>query len=51
MTSRKMHYDNTNYMLDRHGFKGTKTGTTDAAGPCLVAYYDQDGYKLIIVLL
>ena len=51
MTYRKMHYDNTNYMLDRHGFKGAKTGTTDVAGPCLVAYYDHDGYKFIIVLL
>lgn len=43
---------NTNKLLwDYNGCSGIKTGTTDAAGHCLVASASRDGRKLISVVL
>ena len=33
---------NTNRLLGLDGFIGTKTGITDAAGPCLAACYEKE---------
>lgn len=43
---------NTNKLLWRYPFAdGVKTGTTDAAGPCLVASATKDGRRLLAVVL
>jgi serine-type D-Ala-D-Ala carboxypeptidase (penicillin-binding protein 5/6) len=43
---------NTNQLLSTFpGADGIKTGTTDAAGECLVASATRDGHRLIVVLL
>lgn len=45
-------YNNTNKLLWSYPFAdGVKTGTTNAAGKCLVASASKDGRKLICVLL
>lgn len=36
---RSFRWENTNRLLAIDGFIGTKTGITDAAGPCLAATY------------
>lgn len=42
----------TNPLLDGlPGAKGVKTGTTPAAGRCLVAYVERDGRRVLVVLL
>lgn len=42
---------NTNRLLGRQGVEGVKTGTTSAAGNCLVASAVRDGVRLIAVVL
>jgi D-alanyl-D-alanine carboxypeptidase len=43
---------NTNQLLGTFpGADGVKTGTTDAAGECLVASRTRDGHRLLVVLL
>jgi D-alanyl-D-alanine carboxypeptidase (penicillin-binding protein 5/6) len=42
---------NTNQLLELEGFSGVKTGTTEAAGACLVSTGVQDGKSRIIVIL
>jgi D-alanyl-D-alanine carboxypeptidase (penicillin-binding protein 5/6) len=46
-----MVWRNTNQLLGIEGFIGVKTGTTDAAGACLVSCSERDGKKLIVVVL
>lgn len=48
---RNVLWENTNRLLDIEGFSGVKTGTTSAAGCCLVASHRQDERELIIVVL
>ena len=43
--------DNTNVLLNRNGCIGGKTGYTDGAGKCLVAFYERGGRKRIGVVL
>lgn len=42
---------NTNQLLAIEGYDGLKTGTTTAAGACLVASGNRDGKRLIVVVL
>lgn len=42
---------NTNHLLEQEGFWGMKTGTTTAAGACLVAFGEHAGLQRIVVLL
>lgn len=42
---------NTNQLLDIEGYDGLKTGTTTAAGACLVASGNRAGKRLIVVVL
>jgi D-alanyl-D-alanine carboxypeptidase (penicillin-binding protein 5/6) len=49
--TRDMVWRNTNQLLGIEGFIGVKTGTTDAAGACLVSCSERDGKKLIVVVL
>jgi D-alanyl-D-alanine carboxypeptidase (penicillin-binding protein 5/6) len=44
-------WNNTNRLLDTEGYDGVKTGTTRAAGECLVASGRRSGDHLIIVIL
>jgi D-alanyl-D-alanine carboxypeptidase (penicillin-binding protein 5/6) len=44
-------WDNTNRLLDVEGYEGVKTGTTEAAGACLVAFARQDVRSRIVVVL
>ena len=44
-------WKNTNRLLEREGYLGLKTGTTDAAGACLVSVGARDGRELIVVVL
>ncbi|MFN9985671.1 MAG: serine hydrolase [Pirellula sp.] len=48
---RRVVWNNTNRLLDRHGYIGIKTGTTDAAGECLVSMSDHHGKTTIVVVL
>ncbi len=48
---RNIVWHNTNRMLTYKGFDGVKTGTTDAAGCCLVSRGERDGKRLIVVVL
>jgi D-alanyl-D-alanine carboxypeptidase (penicillin-binding protein 5/6) len=48
---RNVLWKNTNRLLGTEGFLGVKTGTTDAAGACLVACEERDGRELIVVIL
>lgn len=52
--SGKITYDfkNTNdLVLEDSGYKGVKTGWTENAGECLVALYNKDSHKIVIVIL
>jgi len=42
---------NTNRLLGIDGFIGTKTGITEAAGPCLAAAYEKDSHFFVVVIL
>ena len=44
-------WTNTNRLLDTEGYDGVKTGTTRAAGECLVARGSRGGDHLIVVIL
>jgi serine-type D-Ala-D-Ala carboxypeptidase (penicillin-binding protein 5/6) len=48
---RNLKWENTNRLLGIEGYTGLKTGTTDAAGACLVSSSQRDGRELIVVLL
>ena len=48
---RNLKWENTNRLLSIDGYTGLKTGTTDAAGACLVSCSQRDGCELIVVLL
>lgn len=44
-------WKNTNKLLDRKGYKGIKTGITNAAGGCLATYYHNKGTNFLTVVL
>jgi len=44
-------WKNTNQLLKIDGYSGVKTGTTSAAGACLVSYGERNGQSRIIVVL
>ena len=44
-------WTNTNRLLGIDGVTGTKTGITEAAGPCLSCSFEKDGNFVIVVLL
>ncbi len=48
---RNLKWENTNRLLGFDGYLGLKTGTTDAAGACLVSCSQRDGKELIVVVL
>lgn len=48
---RNIEWHNTNQLLRIEGYDGIKTGTTNAAGSCLVSTAERDGHRLIIVVL
>jgi D-alanyl-D-alanine carboxypeptidase (penicillin-binding protein 5/6) len=48
---RNVVWRNTNQLLRHHGYLGVKTGTTGAAGCCLVSCGERDGKRLIVVVL
>ncbi len=48
---RNLAWKNTNRLLRTEGYEGIKTGTTNAAGACLVSQGTRDGETLIIVVL
>lgn len=48
---RNIVWKNTNQLLRRKGYLGVKTGTTGAAGNCLVSCGERDGRRLIVVIL
>jgi D-alanyl-D-alanine carboxypeptidase (penicillin-binding protein 5/6) len=48
---RNVLWKNTNRLLGIEGYIGVKTGTTDAAGACLIACGERDGRELIVVIL
>jgi D-alanyl-D-alanine carboxypeptidase (penicillin-binding protein 5/6) len=48
---REVLWRNTNQLLDIEGYLGVKTGTTDAAGACLVSCSERDGERIILVVL
>lgn len=48
---RNMRWKNTNRLLATEGFRGVKTGTTSAAGACLVSCGEHDGRELMVVVL
>jgi D-alanyl-D-alanine carboxypeptidase (penicillin-binding protein 5/6) len=50
-TRRKVEWNNTNRLLDIEGYDGIKTGTTTAAGSCLVASGRRGSDHLIVVVL
>lgn len=50
-TKRPAVWENTNKLLTIEGFDGVKTGTTTAAGACLVSTGVRDGDRLIVVVL
>lgn len=49
--SREVVWRNTNQLLGIEGYDGLKTGTTTAAGACLVASGTHGGRRLIVVVL
>jgi D-alanyl-D-alanine carboxypeptidase (penicillin-binding protein 5/6) len=49
--SRNLLWKNTNELLKIRGYTGVKTGTTSAAGACLVACCQRDGVERIVVVL
>ncbi len=48
---REVTWNNTNKLLDIEGYEGVKTGTTTAAGACLVASGKHDSDHLLLVVL
>lgn len=48
---RNLIWKNTNQLLGTEGFTGVKTGTTTAAGACLVSAGERNGDKLMAVVL
>jgi D-alanyl-D-alanine carboxypeptidase (penicillin-binding protein 5/6) len=48
---RNILWTNTNKLLETEGYDGVKTGTTNAAGACLVASGHRGGDHLVIVIL
>lgn len=48
---RNIVWRNTNQLLRTEGYDGIKTGTTNAAGSCLVSTAERDGHRLIIAVL
>ena len=46
-----MVWNNTNELLELEGYDGVKTGTTDAAGSCLVSHGQRGEQQLIVVVL
>ena len=50
-TKRPIVWENTNKLLEIEGFDGVKTGTTTAAGACLVSTGVREGDRLIVVVL
>jgi D-alanyl-D-alanine carboxypeptidase (penicillin-binding protein 5/6) len=48
---RNVLWKNTNQLLGTEGYVGVKTGTTDAAGACLVACEEREGRTLVVVIL
>jgi D-alanyl-D-alanine carboxypeptidase (penicillin-binding protein 5/6) len=48
---RNVVWKNTNKLLGIDGYSGVKTGTTNAAGACLVSYGEREGRELIVVVL
>jgi serine-type D-Ala-D-Ala carboxypeptidase (penicillin-binding protein 5/6) len=49
--TRNIVWKNTNKLLEISGYSGLKTGTTDAAGACLVSVGRHSGEELIVVVL
>ncbi|MFO0942755.1 MAG: serine hydrolase [Pirellulales bacterium] len=49
--SRNVKWENTNELLGTEGYFGVKTGTTNAAGACLVSLAERDGVSRICVIL
>ncbi|MFO1065923.1 MAG: serine hydrolase [Pirellulales bacterium] len=49
--SRNVKWENTNQLLPIAGYSGMKTGTTDAAGACLVSVGSRGDRELIVVVL
>lgn len=48
---RNVIWKNTNRLLARDGYLGVKTGTTSAAGACLISLAERDGEQRILVVL
>jgi D-alanyl-D-alanine carboxypeptidase (penicillin-binding protein 5/6) len=48
---RNVVWNNTNKLLDVQGYSGVKTGTTNAAGACLVSLAQRGGEELLVVVL
>jgi D-alanyl-D-alanine carboxypeptidase (penicillin-binding protein 5/6) len=48
---RNVVWKNTNKLLGIDGYSGVKTGTTTAAGACLVSWGERNGRELIVVVL
>ena len=48
---RNVLWKNTNRLLAIEGYRGVKTGTTGAAGACLISYGERNGKELIVVVL
>lgn len=48
---RNVKWENTNRLLGTDGYLGVKTGTTNAAGACLVSVGERNGRELIVVVL
>ena len=42
---------NTNRLLGIDGWIGTKTGITDAAGPCLAACFEKESHHFLVIIL
>jgi D-alanyl-D-alanine carboxypeptidase (penicillin-binding protein 5/6) len=48
---RNIEWRNTNQLLKTEGYDGIKTGTTNAAGNCIVSTAERGGRRLIVVVL
>ena len=48
---RNVVWENTNHLLEIDGYIGLKTGTTTAAGACLVSASRRDGREILVVVL
>jgi D-alanyl-D-alanine carboxypeptidase (penicillin-binding protein 5/6) len=49
--TRRLVWNNSNQLLDHQGYRGIKTGTTDAAGACLVSLGKHQEKETIVVVL